>query len=605
VWTLPEKQKLIDSILNKYPIPLVLLAERRHHSPSSFEILDGLQRLHTIVSFVENSFHTFDGRFFNVDEFTRAKEEREAGKFEEKLDAIKITRSEVARILDYILPISVIRNATEPEVTEIFDRINSYGHHLSDQERRQAGLIPGFAQFVRTTACELRGDVSIDTLPLYQMPEISVDLPKTKYGYTIQAEDVFWVRHGILRSTDLRDSLDEQVIADVTSCIISGKPIERSKDALDAIYDLADPESAKIAANFAAYGADRLRTEMKYCIETIDKICSPHRLRSIVFKTRTINPFPTVFSTIMLAMHDLSFKHNLVLADAAAAQGALENIQSRLNTRRDALGPDARRSNINVVKALLRDHFVTGDVSKIAFGVRRELDIENTLRRSQIETPTFELKQGILRLDGPRSRDDGVFLTVLQTICAIANIGRHSTGAVFVGVADDQVDADRICMLDGISPNQVGNRWVVGIDREAKILGITTERYYHLWREAIDRSALSPHLKTDVLSRLDLCIHKGVHILILTIPPQQTVSLLDGYIIRCKLNAPILATEVNQPRYWEYDGFLRTRGSKIFWTFEKREALGSDFFYFITEGRICGGNDNARLTLSGTYLTTG
>ena len=530
MWTLPEKQKLIDSILNEYPIPLVLLAERRNHSPSAFEIIDGLQRLHTIVSFIENNFEAIDGRFFNVDEFTRAKEEREAGKFEEKVDGVKITRSEVARILDYSLPISVIRNATESEVTEIFDRINSYGHRLSDQERRQAGLKTDFAQFVRTTACELRGDVSIDTLPLYQMPEISVDLPKTKYGYTIQAEDVFWVRHGILRSTDLRDSFDEQVIADVAACIISGKPIERSKDALDAIYDLTNSESTKIEAGFAAYGADRLRTEIKYCIETIDKICWPQRLRSIVFKTRTTNPFPTVFSTIMLAMYDLAFKDNLVLANAAGAQEALENIQSRLNTGRDALGSDARRDNINVVKALLRDHFVTGDVSKIAFGVRRELDIENTLRRSQIETPTFELKQGILRLDGARSRDDGVFLTVLQTICAIANVGPNSTGAVFVGVADDQADADRICMLDAISPYQVGNRWVVGIDREAKILGIATERYYHLWREAIDKSALSPHLKTDVLSRLDLCIHKGVHILILTIPSQQNVSLLDGKI---------------------------------------------------------------------------
>ena len=140
----------------------------------------------------------------------------------------------------------MIRNATESEVTEIFGRINSYGHRLSDQERRQAGLVSDFAQFVRTTACEIRGDVSIDTLPLYQMPEISVDLPKTKYGYSVQAEDVFWVRQGILRSTDLRDSLDEQVIADVAACIISEKPVERSKDTLDGIYDPSQPESAKI-----------------------------------------------------------------------------------------------------------------------------------------------------------------------------------------------------------------------------------------------------------------------------------------------------------------------------------------------------------------------
>ena len=60
VWTLQEKQKLIDSILNQYPIPLVLLAERLNRSPSAFEILDGLQRLHTIVSFIENNFSTID-----------------------------------------------------------------------------------------------------------------------------------------------------------------------------------------------------------------------------------------------------------------------------------------------------------------------------------------------------------------------------------------------------------------------------------------------------------------------------------------------------------------------------------------------------------------
>ena len=135
-----------------------------------------------------------------------------------------------------------------------------------------------------------------------------------------------------------------------------------------------------------------------------------------------------------------------------------------------------------------------------------------------------------MRLDGTRSRDLGVFKKVLETICAIANIGPHSTGAVFVGIADDQADADRIAAIDGIVPYQVGSRWIVGIDREAKILGMTVERYYQLWRENVDKSALSPHLKTDVLSRLDLCIHKGVHILILTIPPQQNVSLFENKI---------------------------------------------------------------------------
>jgi Protein of unknown function DUF262 len=102
VWTLQEKQKLVDSILSEYPIPLILLAERRNDSTSAFEILDGLQRLHTIVSFIENNFGTLDGRFFNVDEFTRAKEEREAGRFQESVNGQKITRAEVAKILQTV-----------------------------------------------------------------------------------------------------------------------------------------------------------------------------------------------------------------------------------------------------------------------------------------------------------------------------------------------------------------------------------------------------------------------------------------------------------------------------------------------------------------------
>ncbi len=49
VWTLEEKQRLIESILNKYPIPAILLAEREH--AATYEIIDGLQRLHAIISF--------------------------------------------------------------------------------------------------------------------------------------------------------------------------------------------------------------------------------------------------------------------------------------------------------------------------------------------------------------------------------------------------------------------------------------------------------------------------------------------------------------------------------------------------------------------------
>lgn len=62
VWTLEEKQKLIDSILRKYPIPAILIAERETE-PGTYEIIDGLQRLHAIMSFIETMIH-FNRWFF-------------------------------------------------------------------------------------------------------------------------------------------------------------------------------------------------------------------------------------------------------------------------------------------------------------------------------------------------------------------------------------------------------------------------------------------------------------------------------------------------------------------------------------------------------------
>jgi hypothetical protein len=80
VWTLEEKQKLIDSILRKFPIPAILLAEKTD-KPNFYEIIDGLQRLHAIVSFIEMSFPTIDGRYFNLEYFPTAKAQSDTGKF--------------------------------------------------------------------------------------------------------------------------------------------------------------------------------------------------------------------------------------------------------------------------------------------------------------------------------------------------------------------------------------------------------------------------------------------------------------------------------------------------------------------------------------------
>jgi len=118
----------------------------------------------------------------------------------------------------------------------------------------------------------------------------------------------------------------------------------------------------------------------------------------------------------------------------------------------------------------------------------------------------------------------------------------------------------------------------------------------------------------------DFAIYKGVYYLWVlrirtpsdriwlrcTMRVRYLLKIRDGYVIRCKLNAPIISTRDRS--YWEYDGFIVVRTSKVFWKFERRQLDRSetDYFYFIS----CAGqnypsttSDGECLTLSGEYLT--
>ncbi len=223
------------------------------------------------------------------------------------------------------MSLSILRKATEKEVNEVFDRINTYGHRLSDQERRQAGVQTKFAELVRNLACSVRGDTSTDRLFLYEMPSISIDLPKTKHGYEVRADEVFWVSQGVLRSTDLRDSEDEQCIADTVACIIGQDLIDRSKAALDAIYDSANAESTRIDTALDLYGPDKITEEFKFCLGEVEKICAEGgltKLRDLLFEPKTTNAFPSVFAVVFVAIFECGVGKGKKISDYAGLKGS-------------------------------------------------------------------------------------------------------------------------------------------------------------------------------------------------------------------------------------------------------------------------------------------
>lgn len=530
VWTLEEKQRLVESVLNEYPVPAILLADR---ADGGYEIIDGLQRLHTIVSFIESAFPTLEGRYFDVERFPTAHERSKNGVFQITDTPDRISIKDVTNLLDYSVAVSVMRASTEAEIDDVFRRINTYGHRLSDQERRQAGVKGGFSDLVRDLACLLRGDTSSDVLDLSLMPSISIDLPKTKHGYEVRADEVFWVNEGILRSTDLRDSMDEQCLADITACIVGGRLVERSKEALDRIYGTDDAEYNRVDTALEVYGRDSLMDEISFCIDEVRKVTASGKtstkLKSLIFSKPTNNAFPALFATIVIAFHQALISEKKKIANYAGVKQAISRLDTRIQTGRGSTTVGERQKNVDAVKGLLQDHLAESDLKHV-YSNHSVADIDAIIRRSEIEVPEYELKQGLLALSQGRQLESKVLSKVVNTICAIANNGFRRGGTLIVGVTDKDADATRISQLDSLSPRKVGSRHVVGVKREADHLNESTEQYFARWKNFIRNSELSSPLKEDVLSSISYHDYWGLGLIMIGIPGQEAVSYVGNDI---------------------------------------------------------------------------
>jgi hypothetical protein len=195
---------------------------------------------------------------------------------------------------------------------------------------------------------------------------------------------------------------------------------------------------------------------------------------------------------------------------------------------------------------LVGSYFAEADMKSQIYGNHATTDIESIIRRSEIELANYELKQGLLLLSDKRVIDEQIIGKVVKTISAIANNGAKTVGKVLIGVTDKDADAIRVKELDGIEAKKIGKRFVVGTNREAKALGLSTEDYFSKWKDAIKKSKLSQPLKDSVLSNIDFNSFYGLGIIVITIQPQKELSYVDEEVYWRNGDATELAKSAKQ-----------------------------------------------------------
>ncbi len=141
VWTEEKRSFLIDSILRNYPIPPIFLHQKINEETgiTTYDVIDGKQRLISIIEFIENKISVSTEYSEPNDEQqddTAAPSSPIAGSnFDDLTGELAEYKS---RFWRYVIPVEYVDTGDQGVIDSIFDRLNRNGEPLTGQELRNA-----------------------------------------------------------------------------------------------------------------------------------------------------------------------------------------------------------------------------------------------------------------------------------------------------------------------------------------------------------------------------------------------------------------------------------------------------------------------------------
>lgn len=530
IWTIEEKQRFIDSLINGLPVPLILLAESNINGSTAFEIIDGMQRLNTICAFIEQEFD-YEGAFFDLNTLVESKSLLDGGKLVQKSPILD--RRICEKFASYVLPVSVYTFTDEDKIDEIFVRINSYGRHLSRQELRAAGTLDSFGDLVRIVSSDIRTDVSHDDiLNLKRMKEISITNVGLDYGITV--DELFWIENNIITKEMVRESRDEEIVADILSAISFPTIPGTSSVVLDEYYGLRKGDKTEeLSIELNKIGLETLRSQFLTVYNIIRKIIeySNKNLRDLLFNDHA-QRIPRYFQVVFLALHKIVFKENKEVNSYPLLIKKLQGIASHITiTEGGNWSSPNRNSNVDAVAGIISSAFKDKIEDPGAFKWLTEF--ESLLMQSKTEQTSYDFKQGFTSLDGSDEFSEENFSKIILTLTSIANNSAHNTGYVCVGVCDSKSDAERVKHIYDVNPKSYRNFYITGIEHEYKSIAKDRDEFFRKIVQKIKSQPISEECKDYLSKNLRLINYFDKDIMIFKVSSLPTPMIYDGkYYVR-------------------------------------------------------------------------
>ena len=139
IWDEKQKSFLLDTILKNFPIPPVFVEQKIDTATgkTTYDVIDGKQRLTTIVDFIEGKIKLPE-TFGNDDYGYAPLNGKTFNEIKALQDSDEICKEFISVFWSYVLTVEYIENPDSKIVDSIFDRLNREGARLNAQELRKA-----------------------------------------------------------------------------------------------------------------------------------------------------------------------------------------------------------------------------------------------------------------------------------------------------------------------------------------------------------------------------------------------------------------------------------------------------------------------------------
>ncbi|NIC26539.1 GmrSD restriction endonuclease domain-containing protein [Serratia plymuthica] len=532
VWALEEKTSLISSMTQQFPIPLLLFVSIE----SKREVLDGMQRLEALMSFIEQRF-SLEGEYFNLDSIALTKQLKDSGEIIQREPVL--SRDKSTLIARYRFAISEY-SSSEDNIDEVFRRINSNGKVLSKQELRSAGCVSNFSELVRIVSTIIRGDTThSDIMGLNKIHKVSISNEGLNYGINIDSH--FYIKHHILTRRSIRDSDDEELVSNIFGYImLEDKPTSGSTS-LDTFYgegssSHAIGQRAQLENYIQTNGFEKLKESYLAVYETILSLYDGKELnfRSHILGDKySSQECPRYYQAVFLAVYELMINDNMQLDDKEGFYQQLsESVQrSMVQTEGGRWAASARQKSVEDLKALITRYFKPS--AKAYVNHAWVTLIRTILNNSRTEQPSYDFKQGLFNLSGNHEFDEECFRNIVQTCVAINNLGKKASGYILVGISETTATAERIRGIYGVTPLEFNGFFINGLDHEAVIHSGNIDNYFLFIKQKIQNYNFTAALKQQVLKDIELCSYYGMHVLKIEIKSiGQVCHFEDKFYIR-------------------------------------------------------------------------